>query len=376
MTSLPTQKIRQKIVCNLIKSKLLGEKNDPNSSQKKEVISALDKTSSIDSSNVIITSETWESWFSNEHKINKGKLEKIQAALKFEPPLQTWMEIDWLTDSKSEFFECIEPKDASWSLLLHLASIDALAWYRSVPNSKDGHWLSYKKKLSTEVLSRLHERWQLDSQNRVGLREGAPPIAVQMAIKSPFVHKDGRSETIERNMSLEEAARRLSYHGELGLMPSEPVPQKLASLYDPLSPTSTQLFLLFLPSNLEFESKKTFNEWSMDLASVTASHLALLYCLRHSFDINRNLQEKRDLVDGLQRVLWLDDCNESDFEEYFSAIFNLDYSEPESRKFLIILATARLCYRTQLESAGVTHTEIYEAWKDFKDKHPTKYYPR
>lgn len=340
MKNLPTQKLRKRIICNQIKYALLKERNDPFLSQTAEVFEALEKYGSRDG-NKVIGKRTWESWFCGDGPLQTGKVEKFQSILDCKPPLDIWIDVDWLFSNHSDFEKWLRPTETSSSLLLHLAAIDALGWYLGVPKQGEGSWMHEKERMGNNLLTRLHKRWKLDFNSRVGLRNTHTPCV--------------------------DAAKKIGCFAKEEIVPSEQILSWVANLYEPLSPVSLQNFLFNLPCGLDIVDHGAMDEWSLDLVTVTAAHTALLLALGQHFYVGQNLSESRTLIDGLIRIFWKDDCTNEKFNDFFVWTLQLD-DDVNNRNLLTMLHAARVSYQKQMAELGINYSDIYEVWTEFQNK--------
>ncbi|MFI4939885.1 MAG: hypothetical protein ACHP7O_06035 [Burkholderiales bacterium] len=125
-------------------------------------------------------------------------------------------------------------------------------------------------------------------------------------MQASFIPSEGDSwKVVDLEISKMDAAKKISWFADEGLMPSEQISSSIASLYEPLSPISIQNFLFYLPYGLDILSYGALDEWSMDLATVTAAHAAVLSTLGDEFYVSQNLSNSRHLIDGLIRLFWV-----------------------------------------------------------------------
>lgn len=378
MKNLPTLLLRKRIVCNQIKYVLLKERNDPFSPQTAEVLQSL-RLKSPKEDKQFIDKRTWESWFAGDSLLQPSKVKKFQSILNCEPPLDIWIDIKWLffankkNSKELKFLNWLHPTKKSSSLLLHLAALDALGWYQSDHKLGRGSWLTVKKRMSNELMNHLHERWQLDFHNRVGLRDAHPPRVVHMMNDCSFPTDNGEWKRANQSISNKDAAKRISRRfAEDGLMPSEQIQSDVANLYEPLSPISVQNFLFYLPFGLDIIECGAIDEWSLDLITITATHIARLSTLQHHFYVGQNLSETRTLIAGLTGIFWKDDCTDDEFNEHFASVMKFD--EIDGREHLPFLLAARNSYRKQLAEFGINHSSVYECWTKFMGKHPVEFH--
>lgn len=360
------------MICSQIKQVLLKEQNIPFAPQTKEVFDSLGKYGSLDDKGLLDT-RTWKSWFSGEGSVQPGKVEKLQSVLNCNPPLQCWLDVDWLYSDHSEFEKWLHPIEPISSVLLHFAAIDALCWHRSDPKQGKGSWTKFKKHMGDKLLAHMHDRWQLDFNNRVGLRGANPPYSVRLMQVSFLPSKDETVKVVDRGISAMEAAKKISWFADFGLMPSEQISAQIANLYHPLSPVSIQNFLFYLPKGLDIIDDGALDEWAMDLATVTATHTALLSTLRHEFYISQNLSNSRILINGLIRLFWTDEGADEEFNRFFAWTFKLD--EVDNLAFLIALHAARISYRKQMANFGINYSDIHDSWRKSESAHPVIFSP-
>jgi hypothetical protein len=361
---IPTERIRRTAAINLFKRILLGDRHRGGDPQWLEVADALFGYG--DENREFVSKQTWIRWMSGEHPLRDTKASKIDDVIWDILDKSSLPRVSTTRDTRRRLFSNILQgiplkaplKHPIGSLDRHLYALDAAIWY-------DGNdWQACRAEKLTranEVLLELHTAWD--------------PFTGW--IYSGFISDwEKYSSPDNRTFSEEKGTPKLEFSPNIIRFLKQKPPKPSEPFNAPFSiyvPFTVVDFLLTIQFDYHFLVDERLDTWSIDLASVGAALIGIVFANYQNSTLN-SFAKERHYADGFIQLFWSEKPNLREIVSRFNFLDD-DQNDKDTVKAHALLLQARRRYRRFLRSYGIRWQDIRELLRRQWEMWPIAYSP-